>query len=407
MEPLKDLLTALVELELVSLDQATPKKLVHFNAHDGSAIKPAVDVISGSSAHQKKCIRLIHNALMEVEAVDCIPQLHLLCTFLQNLKEDTYQQLTVANSIEGYDYYDSSRVQTAVELYLEDFQIMVDRLSQSRGVADDKVKYKPLSLETMLSDKCGKSIRYMLRSIFNPVPYRACFDNETRISNFIDLHSDHESTVVDEDNLSSLVSNALRNMYDLFGKYVLDDMEIVLKNIKDMQFCETSICLGGVGTKAIPVVLNKDDWEEVHHEVWRASRFLSAYEGARFLQELLSIRVVVDELESRVDEWDEVRKYASILEEIGQDDELHFAYLSAPLDQLSGNLSCLVQALNGTAEYCYDQLQSLHRRFKLGKKDASRVKSHLYRKQIRNLAEVFEEAQEVYTYFPYVLPAKI
>ena len=434
LQPLLPLLQAMVELELVSLQEEEAEqdtsikeeeeeeslRKVHFSGFDGASIKPPSDVILGSCDHQQDCIGKLKDVLNEARSVESQQQqrqqaqkpLVCLLSFLESLDSDCdhamamltacAQSISSSSTPQNY-YYQPSRVRTAADFYFHDLQIL-----QSRLVNNVKIPQpQPLYLEQRLTDKCGQVIRYLLRTMLNPVPYRAYWDDKldtVRISDLIKMESTVDSTAVEDSNISSLFSYALRHIYEVLGS--TDTQQI--RPVPDL-FCHTVACWRGLGTRDFPAEYTTEDWEEITSQLWQASLFLAAYNGARFLHQLLDISAVSQQLENSTGtySWPTLQHYAKVLHGHSAvataSEDVHLAFLHLSLDSLKNQLAILLQVLDEQAEDCQGSLDGMVNRFQLGTgKKGSKLGKGKYKTQLAQLEQTLQAAEELYQMFPTV-----
>jgi hypothetical protein len=435
-QPLLPLLQAMVELELVSLQEEEAEqdtctkeeeeslRKVHFSGFDGASIKPPSDVILGSCDHQQDCIVKLKHVLNEARSVESQQQQHqeaqhplvYLLSFLESLDSDCDHAMAMltacAQSISSSSpqtyYYQPSRVRTAADFYFHELQIL-----QSRLVIDIKIPQpQPLYLEKKLADKCGQVIRYLLRTLLNPIPYRAYWDDKldtVRISDLIKMESSVDSTPIEDGSISSLFSYALRHIYEVLGS---TDSEQI-RPVPDL-FCHTAACWRGLGTRDFPVHYTAEDWEEITSQLWQASLFLAAYNGARFLHQLLDLSTVSQQLENGIDtySWPTLQHYAKVLHDHSPvataSEDVHLAFLHLSLDSLKNQLAILLQVLDEQAEDCQGSLDGMVHRFQLGTgKKGSKIGKGKYKTQLAQLEQTLEAAEELYQMFPTVHAAPV
>jgi hypothetical protein len=436
-QPLLPLLQAMVELELVSLqEEATEQascakeeeeslRKVHFSGFDGASIKPPSDVILGSCDHQQDCIGKLQHVLNEARSLESQQQQQAqhplvgLLSFLESLDGDSdhalamltvcAQSISSSSSPQNY-YYQPSRVSTAADFYFHDLQIL-----QSRLVNNIKFPQpQPLYLEQRSADKCGQVIRYFLRTMLNPVPYRAYWDetlDTVRISDLIKMESSIDSTAVEDGSISSLFSYALRHIYEVFGSTNAEQ----IRPVPDL-FCHTVACWRGLGTRDFPAEYTTEDWKEITSQLWQASLFLAAYNGARFLHQLLDIATVSQQLENGgtgTYSWSTLQHYAKVLHDHSSvataSEDVHLAFLHLSLDSLKNQLAILLQVLGEQAEDCQGSMDGMVHRLQLGSagKKGPKMFKGKYKTQLAQLEHTLQDAEELYQMFPTVHAAHI
>jgi hypothetical protein len=446
MQPLLPLLQAMVELELVSLQEEEKGELatsvsnkreeeeslrkVHFSGFDGASTKPPSDVILGSSDHQQDCIGKLQHVLHETKSLESSQEqqqqvqqpLVCLLSFLESLDTDNDHAMAMlmacaqsisssSSSTQNYEYQ-PSRVRTAADFYVHDLQILQSRLWNPINIRQPQ---PPLYLEQQLVDTCGQVIRYLLRTMLNPVPYRAYWDEKldtVRISDLIQMTSSIDSTAVEDGSMSSLFSYALRHIYEVFGS---TDAEQI-RPVPDL-FCHTGACWRGLGTRHFPAEYTTEDWEEITSSLWQASLFLAAYNGAKFLHQLLDISTVSQQLEngngtSTFYSWPTLQHYAQVLHDHSPvataSEDVHLAFLHSSLKSLKNQLAILLQVLDEQAGDCQESLDGMVRRLQLGTgKKGSKILKGKYKTELAQLEHTLQNAEELYQMFPTVHAAPV
>jgi hypothetical protein len=187
------------------------------------------------------------------------------------------------------------------------------------------VRSRPLSWECRLANTSAQLVRYWLRTLLNPIPGRADFETKTdqwssRLYDYVILKEDDSSgggdggningddddssiETIDEDNLSSLLSNALGHVYMYLGYLGIDSTittptsaaamfswkDRLLQVLPDESCCDTPVCREGLGSGRHPTYITEDDWEDVEHHLTMASDFCAFHRRALFIESLLSI----------------------------------------------------------------------------------------------------------------------
>jgi hypothetical protein len=185
------------------------------------------------------------------------------------------------------------------------------------------VRSCPLSWECRLANASAQLVRYWLRTLLNPIPGRADEDTKTdqwssRLYDHIilteedssgggdgdgNINSDDDDISIrtlDEDNLSSLLSNALQHVYKYVGidstttttttgAAMLSWKDRLLQVLPDESCCDTPVCREGLGSGRHPTYITEDNWEDVEQHLTVASDFCAFHRRALFLESLLSI----------------------------------------------------------------------------------------------------------------------
>ena len=315
---------------------ATRTKSVHFSGFDGSAMKPPVDEILESDDHARLCISKLHEVVEEVHALtvprsseaepstnNALSLVEGLIAFLKQLTSDDAKAISESIDNFGYDF-PVGRLTKAAKYYVHDLEILVSRLCGEILAAVGNSNFKPMHMEQRLADWCGQMIRYLLRSMFNPIPNRAHYspkalDLPPRILDLVslqfsvcsdDLNVDNELVVYDDCPLSYLVSHALRSISECFGPTALSDVHGVTKQISEdfLRLLHTS--------EVISFPLDSShDYAGLNCEIVRIGSILSAFRGARFLHELWISTPVSEAFQHKHHGqiWNDIQRFASMM----------------------------------------------------------------------------------------------
>ena len=188
--------------------------------------------------------------------------------------------------------------------------------------SDVFVRSCPLSWECRLANASAQLVRYWLRTLLNPIPGRADEETKTdqwnsRLYTHITLTEEDSSgggdgdgnissddddisiRTLDEDNLSSLLSNALQHVHTYLGidsttttttgAAMLSWKDRLLQVLPDESCCDTPVCREGLGSGRHPTYITEDNWEDVQQHLTMASDFCAFHRRALFIESLLSI----------------------------------------------------------------------------------------------------------------------
>ena len=330
------------------------------------------------------------------------------------------------------------------------------------------VRSRPLSWECRLANASAQLVRYWLRTILNPIPGRADFETKTdqwssRLFDYVKLTETEESyttfeddddhdddggmscatddssvETLDDDNVSSLLSNALGHVYmylNLESWGALSWKERLLRVLPDPSCCATVVCREGIGTNKKPTYLTEKDWMEVEEQLTIASDFCAFHRRAVFVERLLSVIVKLD----WKDRWSDTVQSAAhklvrlnlnkistgtrndsdtihsngnhsnttagIYDAFGnssiiiQPEDLHLLLLGMPMQDLLDRLRTDVIPLSRARyEICHPNLRATEGNFRLGLRNTKMKQKYLPR--IKDLEETWSEWLHPGTNFP-------
>lgn len=412
---------ALVRVEATSLHvTSTPspayQRKISFCGFDCSSSLPPVDRIDGSEEHQQLLIEAlveVKRAVLEMETggVSELNSLQHLLDFLGDRENCLHWQQECARSI--HDSYPTQRVQSAWKQYISDLQALFTRTSTMKTTR--QVTYPTLSVEQRLAHFIGQAIRRELRNLINPPPPRYCSKDSTyeqRALTYSQAYayikfSGPQGAAAGDKNLASLVSTALRRLYDYFGLQVLLQANpVAMMNIIPKEFCAKAKLLDAISvdhdcqTTEFPLV------ECVLHDMDQACLFLAATNAARFLVELFNVPKVQSEVERRGG-WSQLETYAALswqyqLHDI-VDEDAHLVILANVSTFFSTLRSCH-DSLIMRAKDCQRSLNNLCKQQRINTKSQCLLRKSQH---IRLLQERYEFGKEQYLTFPRVASIKV
>ncbi|OEU10946.1 hypothetical protein FRACYDRAFT_246821 [Fragilariopsis cylindrus CCMP1102] len=306
------------------------------------------------------------------------------------------------------------------------------------------VRSCPLSWECRLANASAQLVRYWLRTLLNPIPGRADEDTKTdqwssRLYDHIilteedssgggdgdgNINSDDDDISIrtlDEDNLSSLLSNALQHVYKYVGidsttttttgAAMLSWKDRLLQVLPDESCCDTPVCREGLGSGRHPTYITEDNWEDVEQHLTVASDFCAFHRRALFLESLLSIvtkmnwddhwsntvqaaakKLVSDD--NMVAEGDDDSNNIII-----QPEDEHLVLLGMSINDLLYRLRTEILPISRERYgVCYNNLRATEKNFRLGLSNTKRKKK--CEPQIQKLEDYWNEDLHPGTIFP-------
>jgi hypothetical protein len=392
-KPILPFLTSLVDLELAHFANASQQQLskktrkVHFPAFNGSALQPPSDVIEGSDQLRENCIRQLSNVVDYKKAIAKQEnQKAVLEKVIQYLTQDFQNEghiLACSNSFPSESYHPPARVAKAAESYAHDLRLT---LSQNQGL--------PCSWECRLADNCAQQIRYWLRTILNPIPDRAPSYHHSKNWNFrvcdivvLQVSEGEESTVVEDGSLSSLVSDATSFLYAFFGTHDLDAFVSPFPLPEEKtptEFYSTHISLK-------QRFISNEEWNDLEKNIQRATEFLAAMNGARFLRDLFDI---VSRKPKYNGLWKQcIQESAKRLPIFGaQLEDVHLVLLQYSLEDWMPILKSLLRDMESKRLDCVLALERVEATLLLGKKSSKYKKRHI--QNLRRIETQYLETME-------------
>ena len=210
----------------------------------------------------------------------------------------------------------SRRFEKAARSYREDFEKIMTAIEIGPA-------FRPsLFVEKHLADCLGQAIRFYLRILFNPVPWKQIVGKEveqlpstvsvaqSRISQMLMMALPEgvmaADSAVADGAISSVFSMALRVVDSYFGYEALSSKEPCALDVP-ARFCQSAASQSGPGTRRNP--LTAEDVEMIVSDIHAAQGFLDAARACRFLSNLMNFPGVGEEI-ARVGGWEMVERHA-------------------------------------------------------------------------------------------------
>jgi hypothetical protein len=204
----------------------------------------------------------------------------------------------------------------AARSYREDFENLLISIQNEPSIR------RSLFVEKHLADFLGQAIRFYLRIIFNPVPWKQIPGQkveqlpskvskvQSRISKMLTMELPDGVVAADsavaDGALSSVFSMALRVVNSYFGYEALSSEAYYAPDIP-VGFCESAASQRGPGTRRDH--MTADDVAAVVSDIHSAQGFLDAFRACRFLSDLIAFPGVREEI-ARVGGWEMVESHA-------------------------------------------------------------------------------------------------
>jgi len=364
--PILSFLQALVQVESSALG-ATPvqRKTVQFSAFDGSSTRPPRDSIMGSHVSRQMNINAMVYALKEIHSLLLLPHNHnmerhnAVLYSLQALRQFLMMLETNKKTYKNeYDYnndneklrlecaksmpfeWDPNRFKKAAGLYRQDVEKICNCLERQREVQEKAAPTQQTSLhefnvmlylETKLAESIGRTIRFHLRRIFNPIygiviidesfeeeeegsPSDDVFKRPSNMSQIIQMrhpewYSPGSNSAVADGSVSSVLSLAVETIVNYFGfDTFFSEKEFVMPSIPD-GFCKSAAAMRGIPRNSIGEPLPKEDLQAIIADTVEAQRFLAGAKACGFIRDLLHWPGVEEEV-NRLGGWNIIEQCA-------------------------------------------------------------------------------------------------
>lgn len=210
----------------------------------------------------------------------------------------------------------SRRFEKAARSYREDFENLLISIQNESSI------HQSLFVEKHLADFLGQAIRFYLRIIFNPVPWKQIPGQgaeqlpskiakvQSRIRKMLTMELPEgvvaSDSAVADGAVSSVFSMALRVVNSYFGYEALSSKVYYTPNIP-VGFCESSASQRGPGNRRDH--MTADDVATVLSDIQTAQGFLDAFRACRFLCDLIAFPGVREEI-ARVGGWEMAESHA-------------------------------------------------------------------------------------------------
>lgn len=411
-QPIFDLLLALINVEIVSMDgqhevvpaQSKQTSTIYFSGVDCSSTQPPDDRVNGSESHQHDSIEALE-AVMKIVNQFCMqkngPVTACLNEIIEFLDDGAISGISdkIAKAVSAS--FPPARVVIIAGEYADEFRKIRGRISNP--INTTPASHTFLKFEKRFAELLGQGIRYWLRRLFNGRPPRASaqdVDYDTWTERFsratslleMKLPDGTENAAVDDECLSALISNALSILYQYFGT---DFLDLSGKPPELPQgFCERPGSNQGIsrGKKEGPCGL-VDDLEGVILDIQDATFFLAASRAACFLSELLDVNGIDEEIK-RCGGWSLVENYATLSWNYGLWKVIpHDSHL-VPLANvfvLKKRLSQLAPSMRRLGKECDAALKALAKRFSLRTKSKNILARY---PQIPTVSKLYHEGIE-------------
>jgi hypothetical protein len=387
------------------------------------------------------------------------------------LSISTTNLTTTTSSSASSVWYPSSRIEKAAVTYSKDLEsvlVLLRATSSSTYTSyyDDSDNLIPntrpfLTWECRLADVSSQQVRYWLRTLLNPVPVRAKVKDETdrwtiRIADIVTLikikdrsflgeaslttnsviYFKASSTAVDNESISSLLSDALSHIYDYLGgipinideydhhhpvRLVAASADIwqqrLLQMLPDVACLSSELCTRGLGSGRQPAPpLSDNEWRHVGKQLKMASDFMAFFHRVLFSEQLVSILVKDDDwaahwentvqksalrmidlqkttivesktwsaVDSTLDERDQLTS-----QQILQQEDSHLILLGMPLTEMLARLQELVHLSSDRYGVIKLNLQKTVTAFRFGTSNTKHKKQ--YQPQLGELEEFWNE----------------
>eukprot|EP00546_Thalassionema_frauenfeldii_P018115 CAMPEP_0178902366 /NCGR_PEP_ID=MMETSP0786-20121207/4563_1 /TAXON_ID=186022 /ORGANISM="Thalassionema frauenfeldii, Strain CCMP 1798" /LENGTH=630 /DNA_ID=CAMNT_0020573621 /DNA_START=100 /DNA_END=1993 /DNA_ORIENTATION=- len=407
--PILSFLQALVCVESTSLgDKPVQRKLVQFSAYDGSSTKPPRDSVMGSHISRQASVDAMVDALNDINKLLSLTQndnrntviesLQSLSNFLALLETKTKendsehkklrQECAKSMPIE----WDQNRFTKAARLYRQDVNKIYNCLQQQKQEAAAKTVRKSLhefdvklNLQIKLAESMGRTIRYHLRRLFNPIygpiTLDETFEEQRKVKNdndafrhpskmseilqmrHPDWYSAGSNSAVADGSVSAVLNVALETIVNYFGaELFLAGSTFVMPTIPT-SFCNSPAAKRGI--KEITENVSDEAMVTIVNETVDAQQFLAAAKACRFIIELLNWPGVEEEI-SRLGGWTLIEKCATqfhlhCLDKFSPNDA-HLSVLKNVPVLLERSRQCWNNMQNA-AKDCTDELDNMWIRF--------------------------------------------
>mmetsp|Transcript_11336 Transcript_11336/g.16649 ORF Transcript_11336/g.16649 Transcript_11336/m.16649 type:complete len:641 (-) Transcript_11336:187-2109(-) len=407
--PILSFLRALVSVESTSLgDKPVQRKLVQFSAYDGSSTKPPRDSVMGSHISRQASVDAMIRALEEINALLSLTQkdernaviesLQSLCQFLMLLETKTKDNKSEhfklrSECAKSMPFeWEPNRFRRVARLYRQDLEKICSCLEQQNQETQTKSIRKSLhdfdvklNLQAKLAESMGRTIRYHLRRLFNPIYGPVTLDetfeeqrkgknghdafrHPSNMSSILqmrhpDWYSPGSNSAVADGSVSAVLNVALETIVNYFSaKLFFNESKFTLPAFP-ASFCSSPAARRGIND--ISEIISDENLDTVLNEIGNAQRFLAAAKACRFISDLLNWPGVEEEI-SRLGGWNLIEECAKQfhchrLDSLSSND----AHLSV-LKNVKEFLKRVVQCWNNkkdAAKDCTDELDTLWIRF--------------------------------------------
>jgi len=297
--------------------------------------------------------------------------------------------------------WDPNRFRKAARLYRQDVDNICLCLDQQKQGKKAKALHEfdvKLSIQKKLAESLGRSIRYHLRRLFNPVygPVTVCetfeeqkkgnddndvFKRPSNMSQILqmrlpDWYSSGDTTAVADGSVSSVLNVALETIVNYFGvDMFLAGKEFILPSIPK-SFCSSAAAKQGLQNKSDGMSISVDEVDSIVTDTVDAQRFLAAAKACKFIKDLFMWPGVEEEV-VRLGGWTLVEERASEFESHHLDrfsqNDAHLVVLKS-IPELLKRVDQCWSHLKDAAQDCTDALDDLWIKFKCDSVDLDNQK---------------------------------